>query len=125
MASVELDTLWLNDMADLSDYQSFPMMSALTIKPVVVGGVRGYANGRRRAITQPGRFVTASGSLPACTREQMDWLEEHTGRPVLVRDDRGRKFYGIYLEADFDEHAYDDEADAALTIAEISHSEEV
>lgn len=125
MASVELHTLWLNDMADLSDYRSFTYMSKLTVKPVIDGEVRTYAGGRRRAIQRPGRFHELTATLPACTRDQLEWLAEKVGSPVLVRDDRGRKFYGVFFDVDTDEHQYDAEGDASLSITEITHSEAV
>lgn len=125
MATVTLTTLWLNDATDLTDYRSFPLMNQLRATPQTPGEVRLYANGRFRSIKRAGAQQQLAATLAACDRDQVDWIEAHAGRLLLVRDDRGRKFYGTYYGPTIDEHPYDDEADVTLTLVEISHSEAV
>lgn len=125
MADITLETLWLNAAADLSDAMSFPTMNGLRAQLNTPGAIRTYANGRTRLITQAGRPRSSKASLPHLTRAQVEWLEDHAGQLVLVRDAQGRKFFGAYFSPDFDERGFVDEAGTDLVFAEVTHSEAV
>lgn len=125
MATVTLETLWLNDAADLSDYLAFPYMSKLNVQTSQSGEVRRGASGRLRAFSRAGRSREFTVDLPNLTRTEVEWLEEHIGRTLLVRDDRGRKMYGVYFTLPDDAHQYDGESDVQLALSEVTVSEEV
>lgn len=126
MASVDLGCVFLNLASDPSDFQSFPLMSSLKVSTTQPGEVRKMANGRLRMVRQAGKPRTLSVDLPHCTRAQLDWLEEHVGDLMCVRDDRGRKFYAVYLTTDVDETPYDtDDGGTSLSMSEVSFSEAV
>lgn len=125
MAGVTLGTLWLNDAADLSDGIAFPLMSKLTVVTAQPGEVRTMANGRLRMVSRAGRSRTWQADLPNLDRTAVDWLEDHLGELVLVRDDRGRKMFGTYLTLPDDAHRYDAESDVQITLLEVTHSEAV
>jgi hypothetical protein len=126
MATVQLRTLWLNLASDPSQAMSFPYMSALTWSKEQPGEVRRYANGRTRIIRRAGQTRTAEVTLTGCNREQIDWLEEHVGDLVCVRDDRGRKVFGAYLIVPVAEAQHRrDRGDVSLSLAEVSFSEAV
>lgn len=125
MASVSLGTVWLTLVSDQTDSVSFVAMTQLTSTPQNAGQVRRYASGRTRAVVPvgvPNQFQLVAA---ACSRDVIVWLESHTGQLLLVRDDRGRKFYGTYFQPGTAEHAYDLEGDVSLTIDEVSYSEAV
>ena len=124
-AVVRLRTLWLNDAANPADAVSFPLMSELQVAPAIRGEVHRYAGGRSRSVTRKGVTRPVEATLANCTRAQVAWLEAHIGLPVFVRDDRGRRLVGTYLEVPTAEHPYDDEADVALQVSELSLVEEV
>lgn len=124
MATLQLDCVFLNLASDLSDFQSFPLMSSLKISTSQPGEVRTMANGRRRLVRTAGKPRTAIVDLSHCTRTQVDWLEQHVGDLVCVRDDRGRKFYGVYLSVDVDETPTNtDDGGTSLSLTEVTHSE--
>lgn len=125
MASITLATVWLSVASDYSDYITLTTMSALTSAPQNPGSVRRYAGGRFRAVTQAGTPNQFAVNAHACDRTTIEWFESHTGIVVLVRDDRGRKFYGTYFVPSTTEHAYDVEGDITVTISEVSFSEAV
>jgi hypothetical protein len=125
MASITLKTLWLTNAADLTDSQSFPLLSKLTATPTIGGAIRRYASGRFRAIAQAGDQNQLAATLPTCDPDQVAWIDAMAGQLLMVRDDRGRKFYGQYFTYQADEHAYDGNTDVTLTVAEVSHSEAV
>ena len=56
-ASVTLSTVWINLASTLSNYQSFPLMSALEVDTNQPGEVRTYAGGRLRLVTTAGVSV--------------------------------------------------------------------
>lgn len=126
MATVDLRTLWLNLASDPSQAASFPYMSALTWTKEQPGEVRRYANGRLRVVRRAGKPKSADVALPGCDRAQVDWLEEHVGRVVCVRDDRGRKVFGVYLAVAVTELSLPrGRADVSLSLAEVTYSEVV
>lgn len=125
MAGVGMQTLWLNDAADLADVMAFPTMSGLVAGKENRADVRTYAGGRTRLISRAGTPRSAKATLPLLTRAQIDWLDDHAGRLVLIRDAQGRKFYGVYLNPTFTEIGYIDEANTELVLVEVSHSEAV
>ena len=125
MASITLETLWLNDADDPADLASFPFMSSLNSSPQQNVTITAFAGGRQIAIVTPGSANQVSVNLAACTASQRAWLETHAGTVVCVRDDRGRKFYGVYVSPSSDEHAYNDDADSSLTLNEVTFSEAV
>lgn len=124
MAIVTLYTVWLNSITEPSDYATFPTMSALKISPSKDGKVRRLANGRLRAVTHEGIARTAALTLPYCDRDQVTWLEDHVAELVCVRDDRGRKLFGMYFSVNLDEARYSTEfCNASVTLNEVTHSE--
>lgn len=125
MASVKLETLWLNDAADLSDSQSFITMNGLSASVQPRVEARMMANGSTRKVTRVGRPRGLVAALPLLTRTQVRWLEDKAGRLLLVRDPTGRKFYGFFTGPDFNERVWDSTADTALTFFEITYGEAV
>lgn len=126
MTTVALTTVWLNLATDLSDYQSFSYMSGLNVNTMRPGTDREYANGRLRLVLNGSTRRTFQLTLPACTRDQIDWLELHTAELMLVRDDRGRKVWGTYFKMSVSEKSADtDSGDVEIEFKQITHSEAV
>ena len=123
--SVTLSTVWINLASTLSNYQSFPLMSALEVDTNQPGEVRTYAGGRLRLVTTAGVARTATLTLPECSRDQINWLQSVVGQTVLVRDDRGRKIWGTFLSPKVSENQYNTTGDVTLTINEITYVEAV
>ena len=124
-ASVTLSTVWINLASTLSNYQSFPLMSALEVDTNQPGEVRTYAGGRLRLVTTAGVARTATLTLPECSRDQINWLQSVVGQTVLVRDDRGRKIWVTFLSPKVSENQYNTTGDVTLTINEITYVEAV
>lgn len=136
MASVTLATLWLNNVLSMSDYMSFPLMSALSDAPAVgdmmasidssvITPIRLYANGNLRAVNPVGSQRMLTATLPACTPTQMIWLVGHKALTLLVRDDRGRRFWAQYFGYTANEHQYDLNTDVSLVLTELTYSDAV
>lgn len=126
MASVTLDTVWINLASDPSDYRSFPLMSALNVTPTQPGEVRQLASGRARLVLKAGGVKhTISASLPLLDRTDVEWLEARAGQIVCVRDDRGRKVWAAYLSSPTDENQGLATADVSLSLTEVTHTDVV
>ena len=116
MTAVTLTTVVLNDAEDPSDLLVLSRMTKLSRNPVRSGRVARVAGGGFRAIVQAG--VQESWTLTASKVALADqaWIEAHAGRVVCVRDDAGRKAFGIYLEVPSDDRAYPRTVDLALDL---------
>ena len=125
MASVTLQTLWLNAGPAFADLMSFPTMNGLVSGQQDRAEVRAYANSRTRLVTKAGKPRSSTAKLPLLTRPQIAYLEKYAGTLVLARDAQGRKFYGAYLSPVFGEMGFIDEASTDITISELSFSEAV
>jgi hypothetical protein len=123
VASVVLNTVWLNDALNPSDYASFPLMAALNVTTSQSGEVRQYAGGRTRLVLKAGTPRNISLDLPELDRAQVAWLESHVGKLVLVRDDRGRKIWAAYITAGIDEAQGHKTASAGIGLTEVSYTE--
>lgn len=123
MASLDFCSLVLNDAADMADVMELPTVSGLVVGLDTPGEVRRYANGQTRLVSRPGRARRARARLPHLGRTEIQWIEQHAGRMVLVRSGQGHKFFGAYFSPDFDEVGYTPEASTELTFSELTYSE--
>lgn len=123
MARITLDTLVLSDAVNPADTMVFPLMSRLTVTPRVDGEIRTRATGRRVSVSRPGIDRKIDVTLPHCDRTQVEWVERMTGRTLLVRDDRGRKLYGICFEPVIDEIGYLREANVEMSLQQVTQPE--
>lgn len=124
MVSVALSTLHMADVVDGSE-MSFPLMAALKWRTAQVGHRRGYANGRQRIVLRKQITHDAEVTLPLLTITQAAWLHGRVGRLLLVRDDRGHKAYGSFLELPEDLHDWDSESDVSLSFLVVTYTESV
>ena len=120
-----LRTVWLNDAAYPSDSMNFIKMSVLKRTATSPARVQRVAGGRLRVIRRAGEPREWALTLPLLTRVQVDWLESHLGATVCARDDRGHKFFAVYLAVPVDERKFEKRGDVTLTLAEVSFSESV
>lgn len=124
MASITLDTLWINDAADLSQRWSLPLVE-LAAAPLVEGSVRRYAGGRFRSVTRKGTQRGLDVLLDPCDRDTVALIERYIGKPLLVRDPTGRKFFAVYYAPDITEHDDGTGAAVRLVLMEVTLTEEV
>lgn len=133
MATTTLETLWINLASDLSQFLTFPYMTALGSQPTIQISSDPYAGGNIRKTRQKGYKASLSVTLQAVTPAQRVLLEFDAdnggwlGETVCVRDDRGRKFYGYWGDSppQITEYPTTDECDVTLTFTQITHSETV
>lgn len=103
MATLTLDRFWVNLMSDGSAVAAFTEPKR-TRRTSVVGDVRTYAGGRRRAVSAEGVEVTYDVTLVRLTDAQAKTLESWLGRPTQIRDHRGQRYVGTFFTLTVSEH---------------------
>jgi hypothetical protein len=95
MATLTLTALWINLVATGAavSAQSAPDRNEAYVSPV---NVLTYAGGRRRAITGPGEAGSYAFTLRMASRTSVETLRLWVGQTVQVRDNFGRRFFGVY-----------------------------
>lgn len=124
MASVILDHLWVHDATSPADFVRLDLDGERERSGVELE-VRRYANGRRRTVRRPGRDQALSVTCEQVARADTDRLRELAGRLVLVREPRGRRFWGVFAGLDVDEVFGVDYPTLSITFREVSHQEAV
>lgn len=124
MASVVLDRVWLNDAADLSDSLSF-QSSNRGDRERVGGSVRAYANGRQRLVSTATTTLTLPLVAVAVSWADVEWLREHAGRLLLLRDKPGRRVWGTYFSVDVDDRARQESHNVQIEFQRLSFDEAV
>ena len=125
MASVQLQGVYLARVADLSTTLRLNAGVEIASAETVRGGFRNYAGGRVRLITMPGRDRRVTVSARRIDRATREQLTAWAGQLLLLRDGRGRKMYGAFLEPSFTEQQGLPFCSAALTFVEVTRSEAV
>lgn len=97
MASVVLREVWIHDADDLADNITGDGFGDGGPEDSVRGEVRTYSQGRRRAVKRKGEARTYGRTFPSASVDLVDWLTDHLGRTVMVRDPRGRLFWAVYF----------------------------
>jgi len=67
------------------------------------GSVNTYASGRQRAITTAGVVGTFTFQLRNVSRATINTLNAWINQTVQVRDSRGHRIFGVYLELSIEE----------------------
>lgn len=95
MAVLVLSKLWVNrlDTGEAVSAYSQDRAEAHTSD----GEVRGYAGGRQRSITREGEAGQFTFTLRRVPLADVETLRTWKGLTVQVRDNRGRKFFGVYF----------------------------
>jgi hypothetical protein len=123
MASVTFRTLWLSPADDLAAGRSFRLHD---MRPVLTipGEYRRYANGRTRLIKRAGQLRQEEVLLKHLDQASVQQLESWAGELLLMRDPRGGRLWGSYLEVSPAPRPIGT-ADVTLTFVEVTHDEAV
>jgi len=119
MASVTLDRLWLHDSANFGTYFRF-YTTGRSDERSVVGDVRRYASGRLRTVVRTGQANTFPVTLVQVTDVEFAQLEAWLGKVLMVRDHRGRLFFGSYFSLEVDDYPDRSGYDVSVTLAQVT-----
>ena len=125
MTAVTLSTIVLNDAEDPADLLVLDRMTKYRRNPAKAGRVQRVAGGGFRAVVQAGTAGSWRITASKVPLTALAWLEAHQGRVVCVRDDAGRKAFGVYLEVPSEDVARPRTANVDLEVVEVTWSEAV
>lgn len=122
---VELCAIWFNLADDLSVWINIDRATPLTRTSATNGRVQATAAGRRRRIRTVGTDRTWSTQMTVNDPDQVQWLEDHVGELMCVRDNKGHKMFVVYDTVQMDDHDYNTGSNTSLELTEITFSEAV
>lgn len=123
MAKLELRHVWINLLSTGIAVHAYS--SDRGRETGVDGEVRKYAGGRLRAVSSVGTRGTFAFKLRDLSDADIERLKSWYGQPVVVRDHRGRRYFGVYFGLQESERKTKTLWDAALVLQEITYSEGV
>ncbi|GEP38894.1 hypothetical protein NPS01_25570 [Nocardioides psychrotolerans] len=119
--------IWFNlaaNPADLCSFRKADEKIGITIDTRTE--VRQLANRRRIVRRGVAAYTSIDLSLPHCEPAQIEWLRDHAGQLVCVRDHVGTKVYVVYAQLPREVLTrVRDWADVKLSLDEITHTEAV
>jgi len=113
-------------IAPLSDLSGVLILQPATESETESSGVsvRQYAGGRRRVISTPATSRMVNVAWTYMTRANYAELETLVGVPILFRDSRSRRVFGVFWSIASDELRGENRlANVSVTIEEISYDE--
>lgn len=125
MASITLDTAWLNLASDLTQYVAIPVVTQINAQPQTLGETRRYGTRIRGVKSDGGTQRQESLAFDDCAPALVAQLREWDGQVLLYRDSTGEKFFGLFFSPQITWHQYDDRAAVSMTFSEITVSETV
>lgn len=125
MPAVTLTELWLHTASDLSDSMTLGQQTWVEAFGLPVQ-VREYAAGRRRLVSRPGVERSLSVTVPYLARGSWLALLARVGSVQMMRDQRGRKWWGLIDAVNGDEFvAQDMVRSVSFTFTAVTWSEVV
>lgn len=99
MSQLNLQGVFLHRVAEPAVFVRLNAGVTVAGSNTVRGEFRTYAAGRVRLVTRPGRSRMVEVAARRVDRPTRETLDDWAGQLLLLRDGRGRKVYGSYLEA--------------------------
>ena len=125
MASVTLDSIWMHDADDHTDFVR-ARAGSINVVSGADGQVRTYAGGRQRLIRGPAQPRTMSVTMSNIERDAVNDIEQRRGTVQMLRDGRGRVVFGAFFDLQVDETpGLRGRASASFTFQEVTASIEV
>lgn len=122
MAMIVLRKLWIH-LLDTGIGLSFYTAFERSLSKGISGEVRTYAGGRQRSVSAVGVKEQVSIQLKQATQLQIDTLESWFGQTVVVRDYRGRRWFGVFYALDVTDRRKKTLYDVNITFYEVTYVE--
>lgn len=123
MAKLQLRQVWINLLSTGAAVHAYS--SDRGRETSVDGEVRKYAGGRLRAISSVGTRGSFAFKLRDVTDNDIEVLKTWYGKPVVVRDHRGRRYFGVFFAVNESERKDTTLWDASINLQEITYIEGV
>lgn len=123
MATLTLRALWVTNLAT-GGQVSAPSGRGRDESYEQAVEVRTYANGRRRSIGQAGEVGTFGFTLLRLVRADVETLRLWVGDLVQVRDNKGRRLFGVYAAVPVTEYM-DPRYNVGIKLTAVTYTEGV
>ena len=125
MASVTLTNLWLHEEANHEEYIQVANLASITERASRDTRVAQRAGGRRQIITRKSRIYTADVELGLVSRDVAEWIDDRKGDLLMLRDPRGRVWWGTVREANVVEVSGHNLVNVSFAFLRTTHDQEV
>lgn len=122
MASVDLLYTWVNLLSTGQSVKGYTAKGR-SHQRSGDGETRRMAGGRFRAIGTLGVRRTQTFAMRDLSYADVEQLEEWIGQTVLVRDNRGRRMFGVYWSVPTTDRKDPNYYDVNLDVTEVSYEE--
>lgn len=123
MASVELGRTWVTLLSTGQSVNGWTGRGRVHSRKRE-GEVKRLAGGRFRAVSTLGVRKSQDFVLRDLAEADITLLEEWQGQTVIIRDNRGRRMFGVYWDLNFIDRVDPTYYDVALSVTEVSYEEE-
>lgn len=122
MASVELLYTWVNLLSTGESVKGYTALGR-SHQRSADGETRRMAGGRFRAIGTLGVRRTQTFAIRDLSYTDVETLEAWVGQTVLIRDNRGRRMFGVYWSVPTTDRKDPNYYDVALDVTEVTYQE--
>lgn len=122
MASVDLLYTWVNLLSTGESVKGYTAKGR-SHQRAADGETRRMAGGRFRAVGTLGVRRTQEFAIRDLSYEDVLKLEEWIGQTVLVRDNRGRRMFGVYWSVPTTDRKDPNFYDVQLSVTEVTYQE--
>lgn len=122
MASVTLNKTWVNLLSTGQSVKGYTAQGR-SHQRAAEGETRRMAGGRFRAVGTLGVRRTQDFAIRDLSYDDVLQLEEWIGQTVIVRDNRGRRMFGVYWSVPTVDRKDPNYYDVNLTVTEVSYEE--
>lgn len=117
-----LSRVWIN-LVDTGQGVSAYSSREKNLTRSMKGEVRQYANGRMRSVTSKGIRGSFQFTLEDMSLANINVLEGWLSQTVVLRDTRGRRFFGVIFEISVSDRRNVNYYVVNLTLNEVSYTE--
>jgi hypothetical protein len=122
MASVDLAYTWVNLLSTGESVKGYTARGRSHDR-AGDGETRRMAGGRFRAIGTLGTRRSQQFAIRDLSLADVDTLESWIGQTVVIRDNRGRRMFGVYWSVPTSDRMDPNYYDVALSVTEVTYEE--
>lgn len=122
MPTLTLDRTWVN-LLTTGEAVSAYTGRGRSRQAETEGSVQRLAGGRFRSVSTVGVRRTQTFMLRDVSASQLETLEQWVSQTVIVRDNRGRKMYGVYYQVGYADGMNPSYYDVQLDVTEVTYQE--
>lgn len=126
MARISLDTVWLTAQDKSGAWtDTIELVSASDLQQTESSNlrVRNATGDRSLATILPGATQTWRVDCKLAVSYEVEWLRDHRGQLVCVRDMLGRRIFGVYSEVSGTPYVTQTHYQTSITVTQVDYGE--